>query len=207
MCNNNIKAFLFDLGNVIIPFDNYIAASKIKNYTDKSVDEIYNIIFDSSIVKQFSEGKIEPVNFFNELKEIIKLNSKITYEEFESIWNSIFIKEDKKMCQLIRKFKKNYDVAIISNINKIHYEYIMKNFDIFQQIKKRILSYKVGVNKPDPEIYKEAFKVIKAEPEDTIYIDDRLDLIQESKKLGLNSIQYRGYDRLIKDLERFGISL
>jgi putative hydrolase of the HAD superfamily len=150
--NSNIKAFLFDLGNVIIPFDNYIAAREIKKYTNRSVQGIYDTTLDSSIVKDFSEGKVNSEDFFIGIKEILGLNENITYQKFKSIWNSIFLKEDEKVGNLVKKLGKEYKIILVSNINKIHYDYIRENFKIMEQIKEQVLSYKVGVNKPHPKI-------------------------------------------------------
>lgn len=203
--NYNIKAFLFDLGNVIIPFDNYIAARKIKKYTKRSVQEIYDIIFDSPIVKDFSEGKINPKEFFSGIKGILGLNENITYPKFKSIWNSIFLEENKDVSSLIKKLMLNYKVIIVSNINEIHYEYIEKNYDIMKEINEKVLSYKIGVNKPHSKIYQIAIRKTQAKPESIIYIDDREDLIKAGKNLRLHCIHYKGYDELIEDLRKFKI--
>jgi len=200
----NIKAFLFDLGNVILPFDHRLAAIRIKQYTDKSEQEIYNIFFDSCLGGEFEDGKIKPIDFFCKLKKVLCLDGNLTYKIFKPIWNDIF-KEDTRISDLIRSLKKRYKVAIVSNINKMHYEYIKDNFGIINQVNKVILSYKVGVRKPDPKIYKYAFGQVKADPKDIIYIDDRLDLINEASGLGLNCLLYEGYDELIRSLDRFKI--
>ncbi len=201
----NIKAFWFDLGNVIIPFDNSIAANQIKKYTKRSVQEIYDIIFDSPIVKDFSEGKINSKNFFSEVKKFFDLDKNITYQKFKDIWNNIFLEEDKNVCNLIQELMLNYKVIIVSNINKIHYEYIKKRYDIVSKVNGVILSYIIGAEKPDIKIYKKAIDKTGTKPQDVIYIDDREDLIKAAKSLGFNCIHYKGYKDLIKQLKGFGI--
>lgn len=199
-----IKVFLFDLGNVILPFDHYISAKKISKYTEKSPEDIYNIFFDSPVTNQFEEGKISPFKFYNCLKATLFLNN-LDYKGFVSIWSDIF-KEDRKMLQLIKILKRKFKVFIISNINELHFKYIKEKFSIINEVDGVILSFKVGVRKPDSKIYQVGIKYAKCLPEEIIYIDDRLELIEEAKELGLNCIHYTGYRLLIKELKKFNIS-
>ncbi len=196
-----IKAFLFDLGNVILPFDHYISAKKISKYTKKSPEDIYDMFFDSPITNQFEEGKISPFKFYNYLKATLSLNN-LDYKKFVSIWSDIF-KEDRKMNQLIGILKAKFKIFIISNINELHFKYIKEKFNIINEVDGVILSFRVGVRKPDSKIYQVGIKHAKCLPEEIIYIDDRLELIEEAKKLGLNCIHYTGYKDLVDKFSGF----
>lgn len=203
--NSDIKVFWFDLGNVIIPFDVNNVVKQLCDYTDKSAEEMYDIFFNSPIVINFSEGKISFKEFFKQVRNILNIDDRIKYKDFKDIWNSIFIKEDKNMVNLIAQLKEKYRIVIVSNINVTHYNYIKKKYKIMKEVKEQVLSFKVGADKPDIKIYNEAFKRTNAQPEEIIYIDDREDLIEEASNLGLNCIQYKGYKDLVEKLKESGI--
>ncbi|MEK6714649.1 MAG: HAD family phosphatase [Candidatus Omnitrophota bacterium] len=200
-----IKAILFDLGNVTVNFNHYLAVERIKNFTDKSGDEIYRLFFDSDLTGLFEEGKLKPYEFYRKVKELLKV--KISYEEFVPIWNEIFfISEDNlKMHALIKKFREKFTVVLISNINKLHYDYLIKKYDIFEEFDKHILSYEVGARKPATLIYKAALRDADADIKDVVYIDDREDLVKQGNALGIKSICFKNYPALVESLGALGL--
>lgn len=201
-----IKAILFDLGNVAVNFNHYLAVERIKNFTDKSVDEIYRLFFDSDLTGLFEEGKLKPYEFYRKVNELLKF--KISYEEFVPIWNGIFfISEDNlKIHGLIKRFREKFAVVLISNINKLHYDYLIKKYDIFEEFDKHILSYEVGTRKPDPLIYKAALREAGADKREVVYIDDREDLVKQGSALGIKSICFKNYPALVESLGALGLT-
>lgn len=200
-----IKAVLIDLGNVTVNFNHYLAVEKIAHITQKSADEIYQLFFDSSLTALFEEGKLTPKEFYCRLKELLCID--IGYKEFTVIWNEIFFvsPDNLKVHSLIKKFREKFTVILISNINKLHFEYLSKEYPILYEFDKHVLSYEVGVRKPHPLIYKKALSAASAENFEAVYIDDREDLIRQGTALGIESICFKDYPGLIKTLEHIGI--
>lgn len=202
---NRVKAILFDLGNVTVNFDHNFAVDKIINLTHKMPQEIYQLFFDSNITGLFEEGKVSSDDFYQRVNRMLGLG--ISYESFKLIWNEIFFltEDNYKIHSLIKKFKNRLVLVLVSNINKLHYEYLIKRYDIFKEFDKFVLSYEVGVRKPDPLIYKKALDEAGVAIEEVIYIDDREDLISEAKKIGIRSIRFNDYEQLNNDLEKIGV--
>jgi len=194
------KVILCDLGNVLINFDHRIAVRRILPYTDKPFDEIYRYIFDSPATKAYEEGKISSYEFFRRLKKKLKFK-KLSYRKFVTIWNEIFW-ENKEMSALLRLLKKDYRLHLVSNINKLHYDFIAKQFaramSIFDKI---ILSYDVGARKPHPRIYRAAIEDKGFTRRDALYTDDRLDLTQKARGMGIASIMFKNARDLKKQLK------
>jgi glucose-1-phosphatase len=202
----NIKAIIFDLGRVLIDFDHWIAARAISEFTDIKPEEIFPLFFDSGIIQSFEEGKISAKDFFSKVKKILKLN--ICFEEFLPIWNNIFFitEQNKAVYKLAKSLKGKYKVAMLSNVNELHFEYLKKEFPIFDAFDYVLTSYELGRIKPHPEIYQDTLKIIDAEPCETFYVDDRPELIAEAEKLGIRSFVYKGIEQLKKDLASCGVS-
>lgn len=194
--NHKIKGVIFDLGNVLLDFDHRIAAQRISKFTDKSAGQIYDLFFDSALTGLFEEGKISAQDFFLKVKEM--LNLKIPYAEFLPIWNEIFYFSQKnlKVYNLALDLKKNYRVALLSNINILHLEYIKKTFPILDAFHSILTSCELGFRKPAPEIYLKALKVIGTSPQETFYTDDRIELIDGAKKLGIKAVLFTGAEQL-----------
>lgn len=203
--NATIEAVIFDLGNVLIDFDHRQAARKIANLSDKREDEIFQLFFDSELTEQFEEGKITPVEFFEAIKKT--LNLKINYEKFEPIWNDIFFLSQKnnEVYNLALCLRQNYKIALVSNINVLHFEYIKSNFPILGAFSQIVTSYEVGVRKPHPLIYYEALELLDSPPERVFYTDDRPELIAGACSLGINGFIFQGADQLKKDFLSAGL--
>lgn len=207
MEDHTIKAIILDLGNVLIDFNHRIGAEKISKFTDKSGKEIFDLFFDSELTALFEEGKISPQNFFLEVKE--KLNLGLEYREFVSIWNEIFFLTEKNrgVYKLAKSLKMRYRVALLSNVNILHFEYLKKNFPIFDAFHYIITSFELGVRKPDPAIYQKALEILDVSPRNVFYTDDRAELIQKAAELGIRGFIFTGIEGLHKNLLESGINL
>ncbi|MCM8801584.1 MAG: HAD family phosphatase [Candidatus Omnitrophica bacterium] len=206
MNNHHIKAILFDLGNVVIDFDHWIAVKRIHRFSDNDPQKIFNLFFDSELTGLFEEGRISPEDFFLKIKEF--LNLRLNYAEFLPIWNEIFFVSDKNLAvyELAKSLKNHYQIALISNINILHFEYIRKNFfyllDIFPKI---VTSYECGFRKPHPKIYQLSLDYLEVKPEEVFYIDDRRELINIAKELGIKGFVFKGIEDLKENLLDSGI--
>jgi len=200
-----LKLILCDLGNVLIDFDHRIAVRKIIPFTHKGFEEVYQLFFDSKLTKDFEEGRLTPRDFFRRLRRILGIKN-ISFDRFVPIWNEIFF-DNKPMAALLGALKKKHKLYLVSNINKLHYEYILRKFGRYIGLfDKRYLSYEVGFCKPHADIYRKAILEANAKPQECLYIDDRADLIKEAKKLGLKSVLFKNVSDLKKQLRKMKVS-
>lgn len=208
MDNHPIAALIFDLGNVLINFDHMIAANKISKFSDKHLQVIFNLFFDSKLTGLFEEGKISPQEFFLEVKRT--LNVKLAYAQFLPIWNEIFFltPENQAVYNLAKHLKSRYKIALLSNINILHFDYLKKNFPVFDAFNNIITSFEIGFRKPHPLIYKKTLEVLKVPlASEVFYIDDRPELVEKARQFGLVSSVFKGVAELKRDLEGAGINL
>lgn len=193
------------MGNVLVDFNHFISAGKISQLACLTEKEIYDLFFDSLITEKFEEGKITPYEFHRQVNKLLGLN--IGYNRFTAIWNEIFFltKKNTDCLKLVLKLKENYKVAMISNINILHFEYLKEKFDIFRHFDKVILSYEVGARKPKKKIYEAAAKFFKCPHREIIYTDDRADLIEAGINFGFNSFIFSSVDKFKLDIAKLGI--
>jgi len=202
-----IKDLLFDLGNVLIDFNHYLGVNKIAAYSRLENKEIYDLFFDSHITERFEEGKLSSKKFHLEVNKLLNIN--LEYENFVNIWNDIFFltKRNTGCLELIKKLSGKLPIAMVSNINKLHYEYLKEKFDIFGHFDKLILSFEVGARKPKKEIYEEVIKFFKCDKSKIFYTDDRADLIEAGKVFGFYSTVFTSDDKLARELRGLGLDV
>ena len=202
-----VKAIIFDLGNVLINFDHRIAVRKISPLCVKTKEEIFNFFFDSPLTGLFEEGMIEPGEFFSGVKKALKLN--IDYEAFLPVWNGIFFltASNRSVYRLAKALRKNYRLALLSNINTLHFDYLKDNFPVFDPFHNLLLSFQMKLKKPDVRIYKKALAALGVQPQGTFYTDDRPELIESAGRLGIQGFVFRGVEQLKNDLMDAGIEI
>ena len=205
MVVSSIKAIIFDLGNVLIDFDHRVAARRIGRFTDKKAEEIYSLFFNSALTNDFEAGRINPQEFFSRVKEI--LGATITYEQFVPIWNEIFFLTQKNLAVYRRALalKGGYRMAVVSNINTLHYAYVKQHFPVFDAFDCVIASCEVKSTKPDPAIYRATLQALGVRAEETFYTDDRSELIEGASRLGIRAYCFTGVEQLEADLAHEGI--
>lgn len=207
MKNNakEIEAVIFDLGNVLIGFDHTIAVKKILRHTPKKSKDIYDLFFDSDLTQEFEKGKTGTLEFFEQIKDALEL--KISYGEFLPIWNEIFFSKPESE-DFVGSLNSGIKLALLSNINQLHYEYIREEFSsaigLFEA-DKIIPSFRTGFIKPDKEIYDLALKALGVPRESVVYVDDRLDLIEAALSYGIKSIQFKSAKELKEKFQDLGI--
>jgi len=206
MQDNKVEAIIFDLGNVLIDFDHTIAARKISSLTTRTPKEIFNLFFDSELTGLFEEGKISPQDFYSEVKKM--LNLELDYADFLPIWNEIFFftEKNRSVYNLAKTLKSYYKIALLSNINILHFEYLKNNFPVFDVFHHIIASFEVGFKKPHPLIYQKTLGILGVLPQAVFYTDDRAELVEKASELGIRSFCFEGIDKLNEDLLSVGIN-
>lgn len=205
--DEGIKVALFDLGNVLIDFDYTISAQKISHFCSKCPEDIIKFFFGSAITTSFEEGKISPKDFFSNVKEMLGL--RLSYEAFVPIWNEVFFlsAKNRSVFNLINNLKQYYKVALLSNTNTLHYEYLKKHFPVFNIFDKVFVSCELGLVKPDPLIYQKTLKALEVPAECVFYTDDRQELIKSARGLGLKAFVFNGVRQLKADFLSAGLLL
>lgn len=105
------------------------------------------------------------------------------------------------LLKYIASLKENYKIGLLSNIgtNWIRESFLTKEEQaLFNNI---VLSYEVGMTKPDPQIFELACRRLGVEPEETIMIDDIERNCMAASELGMKSVLYKDLSSLKPQLE------
>jgi putative hydrolase of the HAD superfamily len=201
------KIFVFDLGNVIVPFDHSTIAKRLIGYSKNqqlySAEDIHKFFYKvEELEHQYEEGRISTEEFINRVIDRFELD--ISSEEFKSIFNDIFFEIDLRMDKLIRTIKaRGYPLILLSNTNEMHFEYILRKYPLLRLFDEYILSYKEGVRKPNEMIYRALLKKAKCRPDEIFYTDDILDYVKAAQRLNISAFQFINIEELYKIITQF----
>jgi putative hydrolase of the HAD superfamily len=190
-----IKLFVFDLGNVILPFEHSQIASKLHEFSRIqsrfTPADIFRYLFDQEkgLVNPYEEGLMSSRDFFAKLRERYKLE--LEFDEFKDIWNLIF-DENPEVNDIIAYLKKSgYPVFLLSNTNELHFSYITERYPIVHSLDEWILSYEVGAKKPKQKIFEAVFERTDAPRDETLFIDDSKLNADAAAEYGLQSLHFK----------------
>ena len=197
-----IKAAIFDLGNVTIKFDETPTFEKWSSCGKYTFDEVKNYYSNSSLRKAFERGEMNSKEFYD--KYVGYLGLKMTRKEFEKCYCGIFTR-NLEVEKIITSLKGKVKLVLLSNTNEWQYEYARKRYKIIDIFDDYVLSYKVGKRKPNPLIFMEAVKKSGVLPWNCVYIDDIPEFVFVARLMGIKAFQFRGFEKLKKDLENLGV--
>lgn len=198
-----IRAILFDLGQVLAPFDLERGLRALAPHCPHPPQEIQRRIAASGLLRPFEEGRIGPREFARRLSEALDL--RVSYEQFCELWSSIFLPETPVPETLVEALARRYRLLILSNTNVIHYRMIRERYPILRHFHDAVLSYEVGAVKPDERIYREALRRAGCSPEECFYTDDIPEYVDAARRLGMIAVRFQSAEQLARDLEAHGV--
>jgi len=90
--------------------------------------------------------------------------------------------------------------AILSNIGDSVLASVEREFDWIKRFDVLVWSYQVKMAKPNPAIYRHLLSRLGTRPEETLFLDDRMDNIEAARALGIKALQFSTIERLRQDL-------
>ena len=90
--------------------------------------------------------------------------------------------------------------GILSNMGDSVLENMLATFDWIDNFDVLIWSYQHNLAKPEPEIYHLLLDRLGTAPEETLFLDDKLENIEAARKLGLPALQFSTVAQLRQDL-------
>ncbi len=197
---NMIKAIIFDLGGVVINFNNTPYYKYLSKEGGLSLKTIRHVIEDVTL-PDFEKGKITLQQF--EKNTAIKLGMKqnrIRWLEFYK--ETVMFNYD--VIELITTLHKEYITGYLSNVDISRYLYTIKimNMDLFDF---KFASCYIKLRKPDIKIYKKVIKELKLPSKEIIFIDDREENVNSAIKAGINGIHFKDRRTLDIELSKLGL--
>lgn len=186
----NTRVLLLDLGNVLLEFSHLpIGEALARNASVPKFKDPYEVIRylfkgDQPAEAPFDEGKVSPLQFYEELRG--KMGLSLSFQEFSGIWNSIFL-EKPGAGRALELLRGKVGLHLLSNTNALHFEHCLNQFPWLKRFDSWFLSYEMGLRKPDPAIYKTVLKKLDSKPEEILYLDDIPENLEPARALGIRT--------------------
>jgi len=198
-----IRSFIFDIGNVLLPFDFNRALRRIEARSRHPLSHLAAAY--PPLQNSYETGHIGLTEFVE--RSIALMEFEGTAPEFIAAWQEIF-DGNPAMFRLVERLRSRYPLYLLSNTNDIHINYVTARYPVFAAFTDAVYSHRVGCMKPSRSIYEIATRQFGVEPGETVFIDDMPANVDAARECGYQAIQYdhRHHQRLLDELAALGVA-
>ncbi len=188
-----IRHIIFDLGGVLLNLDYSLTEKAFVDLGVENFPQIYSQLKQSTLFDDFEVGKISAPDFLQSIKGEAGID--VADDDIIMAWNAMLLDLPKRRLQILEQLRRHYDLILLSNTNEIHEEafnkiiydahgisYIGEFFD------RTYLSHRVGMRKPNTDVFEKILSDNGLQPEHTLFIDDSPQHIEGAKSVGIQTI-------------------
>ena len=204
----SIKNIIFDLGGVIINLDQQRTLSAFNRFSEIPFESIYSQATQLGLFDEFDKGLINTDTFFKLLRKEIRYTGPTS--DLLQAWNAMLLDVPEHRLDTLVKAKQHYSTYLLSNTcephiaafeHQLYLDHGVKNFeDYFDRV---YYSCRLGMRKPDREIFEMVLKNNQLLPEETVFIDDSIQHVKSAGSCGINAYllpQHMEIGDLLKEL-------
>lgn len=198
-----IQHVIFDLGRVLVEVD-------LKPFTAEFCREFHIDLLALSkdegngAYLDFQLGKISGEEFHR--LTCAHYGRFVPLPRFKKIWLSMLAGPVPGTSELVdRLYERGLSLSLLSNTDQWHFEYCQEKISALQKFERVFLSYEMKMKKPDAEIFWTVAEVLKAKPQQCLFIDDLKENIEAAGRLQFQTILFQNGDRLREELKRLSL--
>lgn len=196
------KTIIFDLGGVYFTDGTKQAIH--------SISEKYNIppekikaVPKGELGTQYRTGEITADIFWEKAKNYWGIIA--SSDDLANMWLKGYEPID-GTANLIQRIKKaGHELLFLSDNVKERVEYLSEKYNFLPNFKDGVFSHEAGIRKPNPKIYQLVLEKASNIAENCVYIDDKLELLEPAKKLGMEAVQFIDPNQVESELRKLGV--
>lgn len=190
---NNIRHIILDLGGVILNIDYKKTEQAFIELGIADFAQRYSQLQQTDIFDRLETGKLDRAGFIQSIQEIA--GKPLQEQQIIDAWNAMLLDLPLRRLQILQQLQLHFDLFLLSNTNEIHEEAFnktLKSLAGFETLgvffDKVYYSHRVGMRKPDPEIFKMILEQNGLDASRTLFVDDSPQHIASAKTLGIQTI-------------------
>ncbi len=184
------KAIIFDCFNVLVTNGLPAIEKKYINNDSEKQNTFYNLL------EALNSGKITYDIFLLKISELSGLELSKVRARLDADVPNIDLFDFISL-----ELKPKYKIGMLSNAGDDWLDDMigLERRSLFDSI---VLSYKLGITKPHPDIYKYISNELEVNPNECIFIDDNMIFCKGAETVGMSSIRYLNLDHLKDNLSK-----
>lgn len=195
-----IRYFFFDLGNVLVHFDAMIACRNVAKLISRDEREVFEGLYGSGLEVEYEHGRMSDEDFAEAFRASLGVNCETA--DLLREMSAMFEPNDAMLPIIDRLQNSSIPLGILSNTCAAHWNWVQQQEWAVASgwFRNAVLSYEVGVMKPDPEIYRIATQVAGVDAGSIFFTDDRHENVEAAREAGWRAELFVNAERLMTDL-------
>ncbi|MGE3241925.1 MAG: HAD family hydrolase [Pirellulales bacterium] len=203
------KVLYFDIGMVLVEYSYDIMCAQMGAAAGITAEAVWDALFGSqenvTAITRYESGKLTTDEFFDHFCQVTgtRPDRKRLADAVCDIFQPI-----EPMFELVRELADAGNrLALLSNTNPLQWNFlrdgrfpVMAVGQAVSAFDWAIVSYEVGIMKPEPGIYEAAARRAAAPPQNVFFTDDRAENVEGARAAGIDAVQYVDRDSLVAKL-------
>lgn len=197
-----IKNIIFDLGGVVINLDYRLTLGEFRKLGLEDIEKLYTQFNQLPWFDKYDTGGISSEKFLFEFKKWLAPGT--TNEQIIHAWNAMLLDFPPERADLLVKLKGRYRTFLLSNTNEIHINYYLGRINewygegaIDNFFEKTYFSNRIGMRKPDREIFEFVLSENGLMACETLFIDDSPQHVEGAKSVGLRAYHLQAPETIV----------
>ena len=197
-----IAVLLMDVGGVLVRAADPERVAALERRLDLPAGGLNRFLFEQDPWYGLSTGRLDEARYWDTLGEQVGMPPDALHRLVAPVWEVDGL--DTEVIDLVRAASRQVRVAVLSNATPRLEERLqaLSIADLFDPI---INSSRVGLRKPDPEIYRLALRLLEQPAGAVLFVDDKERNTLVSRELGIPSITFTDAGALALDLIEYGL--
>ena len=200
-----LRAVVFDYGMVLTGPQDPEAHAMLMRLTGLPLERFEQLYWADRLA--YDEGSLTGLEFWRKLLRDANLDLPAGSDHQLNEWDArMWSTVNPAMVAWQQKLKQHGVLTgILSNMGDTVLALIEKKHEWLGGFDAKVWSYQLRMVKPDPAIYRHVLGLLGTQPEETLFLDDRLENIEAAKALGIQAIQFSTVENLRQDLIAGGL--
>ncbi|NCC42717.1 MAG: HAD family phosphatase [Clostridia bacterium] len=198
-----IKNIVFDVGNVLVDYDPEKFMIGL-GFDEKTREAVNGAIFHNKLWDEADRG----VMSWDELVEGFVAQSPAYEQEIRkaAMQSGDTVELMPYAVEWVKSLKEQgYHLYILSNYGEYTFEHSKHKMEFLPYMDGTLFSYTCKMAKPDLEIYQYLCDKFGLKPEESVFLDDRLENVEVARSAGLHGIWFKDYEQSGKELQELCI--
>jgi len=193
----NISTLIFDLSGVLVWTHWDRVTGLLAKLTGLVPEQVLERIRSGNAYYPFCLGEFDRDEFHRRLTQQFALD--LEPPRLFEIWQNA-IEPHKEICGVMDHLIGRYRLVIGSNTDVLQFARSFEVQPALAHFNDTILSYEIGLAKPDPEFFSRGLEKLSTLPSECVFIDDREENVEIARTLGITGIRFLSVHQLESDL-------
>jgi len=199
-----IQAVFLDLGNVLAFHDDEVLCQRLSEYGGAPPEVIRERLL--ALWGPFNRGTVAGDELRRAVCQAAGATTVMDADSFCQMWTCHF-RVHHEVLPLVKALLARVKVGLLSNTNEIHWRFVRPRIPVIEGFHDFILSYELGLAKPEPEIFRTAVRRMGSPAEACAYFDDMPAFVEAACALGIKGQVFTTAAKFREQLAGLGLLL